>query len=156
MLSEDRYEEIFEHKGISFTRLRRYIIRALIQSDRAITPAEILKKVRVWGPINKVTLYRILDIYESENIVRKVLCTDKAAKYELIDLQNIKKKSIDAYFVCRICRRIKPIKVNWALIEIKLWKRYGSSLDVAVAGICLRCRNKQRFERRSLLHKRRL
>jgi Fe2+ or Zn2+ uptake regulation protein len=109
-----------------------------------MSPAEILRKARVLAPINKVTLYRILDLYESCDIVRRILSAGRAARYELVDPRNTGKKKIEPHFVCRMCRKVIPIKIPslQSLVEGELQKEYGSPLDVAVAGVCRKCRKK--------------
>ena len=83
MCDNCKCKNLLKRKDIAPTKLRRLTIKTLTLANKSLTPPEILKEIRKFQSINKVTLYRILDLLETKEIVRKILTSDDVSRYEL-------------------------------------------------------------------------
>ncbi len=142
MCDKCQCKSLLKHQHIAITKLRRYVIKVLTIANKSLTPPEILKEIRKFQTINKVTLYRILDLLEEKEIVRKILTSNKVGRYELIDPLANGKQSLSPHFVCRICKTITPIEISdiKSLIEKKMHNDFNGPLELTIEGICFNCR----------------
>jgi len=138
---------LLDREHLETTELRRYVIKVLTLNKRSLTPPEILSQIRKIRPINKVTLYRILDLLEQKEIIRKILTHGEVSRYELIDPRAEGVKNLRPYFICRICKTVTPIDSIdvCSLIAAKTGNQFSGPFELTVEGICARCKKEGKF-----------
>jgi len=139
-------KNLLKRKDISATILRRLIIKTLTTAGKSLTPEEILKEVRKSNSINKVTLYRILALYEKNEIVRKILTSNNISRYALIDPLANGKQSLPPRFICRKCKAIIPINLTEveSAVNQKLRNKFTGPIEITIEGICLNCKKEKK------------
>jgi Fur family transcriptional regulator, ferric uptake regulator len=76
-------ESILRQNGQRVTQSRAAILAALIEADRPMTPEQICTAID--HDINKVTVYRNLEIFVDADIVHKAFVQERSWHYELAD-----------------------------------------------------------------------
>ena len=142
MCDNCKCKNLLKRKGISITKLRRYVIKVLTLANKSLTPPDILKEIRKFQSINKVTLYRILKLLEEKEIVRKILTSGEVSRYELIDPLDNGKETLSPHFVCRICKSITPLELKdiHSLLKKKIGAKFSGPLELTIEGICSNCK----------------
>ena len=74
-------ENLLRSTGLDPTPLRVAVLHFLLQSHSPLQAQEILDKVRQTRPINKVTLYRILDLLVHHGLVLRHSSGERAFRY---------------------------------------------------------------------------
>ena len=146
MCDKCQCKSLLKRQHIAITKLRRYVIKVLTLANKSLTPPEILKEIRKFQSINKVTVYRILDLLEEKEIVRKILTSSKVGRYELIDPLANGEQSLSPRLVCRICKTTTPIEIPdiKSLIEKKMRNDFNGPLELTIEGICSNCRKEDK------------
>lgn len=147
MCDKCKCKTLLKRKGIKITKLRRYVIKVLTFSNKSLTPPEILKEIRKFYSINKVTLYRILDILEEKEILRKISTPDNISRYELIDPLANGKECLPPHFICRICKSIIPLESKdiTSMIKEKIDNEFGGPIELTIEGVCKNCRKETKI-----------
>jgi Fe2+ or Zn2+ uptake regulation protein len=121
-------------------------IKILTLANKSLMPSEILKEIRKFQSINKVTLYRILDLLEKKEIVRKILTSDDVSRYELIDPLANGNQNLPPRFVCRICKAIIPVNSPeiQSMVSKKLGNAFCGPIEIVIEGICFNCKKEKK------------
>lgn len=146
MCDKCQCKNLLKRQHIAITKLRRAVIKVLTIADKSLAATEILKEIRKFQSINKVTLYRILDILEEKEIVRKILTNDSISRYELIDPLANGKQNLSPHFVCRICKTIIPLESCDldSMIQKKLGGKFSGPIELTIEGICPKCKKEDK------------
>jgi Fur family ferric uptake transcriptional regulator len=91
--------------------------------------------------INKVTLYRILDLLVEKDIVRKLTSGDRAFRYGIIEERH---HADHAHFVCTECGIMECLDPDVISFELKaphnkIAGNVISSVEIIAEGMCQRC-----------------
>ncbi|MEX2641344.1 MAG: Fur family transcriptional regulator [Balneolales bacterium] len=135
-------KEFLRSKGLKSTRNRIEILSVLMKSDAALSHTDITEKLgEVY--IDKVTLYRTLNIFTEKNIIHKVASQDRNWKYAL-HLENLEIPETDkdhAHFVCNRCERIFcfPMEPNTKVDASKPAGFLVNTRELRLHGICPTC-----------------
>ncbi|MDD5561637.1 MAG: transcriptional repressor [Candidatus Omnitrophica bacterium] len=146
MCDKCKCKSLLKRKDISATKLRRLVIKTLTLAQKSLSPVEILRDMRKYESINKVTLYRILAILEKNEIIRRILTSDNISRYELIDPLDNGQQNLQPHFTCRICKAIIPISSSGIipLVNKRLSKKFFGPIEITIEGICPNCRKEQK------------
>lgn len=71
--------ELLEHGGVAATENRLLVVRALSGADHPQTPLELLAQLA--GRMNRVTLYRILELLVKRGVVARHNAGERAFRY---------------------------------------------------------------------------
>lgn len=123
------------------TALRLQVLEILGLREKAWQAREILETLRTRRPVNKVTVYRILEDFVRLGLVRKVPLEGAAAHYELA----CEHHPPHPHFQCRVCREVQclepvPLEGVWLALKGPLGNR-ADHLEIRVAGLCHKCRD---------------
>lgn len=114
--------------SINLTKKRKIILEILKKSPEALSVAEVHKKV---PDIDLVTVYRNLDLFAKEKIIKQVHLGTEEARYEF-------QHHPHHHAVCTDCRRIihflAPDEKIKKLLGLKKFK--VKELEVTVRGVC--------------------
>lgn len=121
------------------TPRRLLVLETLGSEDRAWQAREILDAIRVRRPVNKVTVYRILDDLVHLGLVRKLPSEGTAAHYELA----CEHHPPHPHFQCQSCGELQclepvPLERLWRELKGPAGIRVDR-LEIRAAGLCCRC-----------------
>lgn len=129
--------------GLEPTAVRLAVLRVLASEDRAFPAADILAAVRRSMSVNKVTLYRILDLYVEKGLANRHSCGDRAFRYCLGPLFSGRPHG-HAY--CVRCGRMECLPDSEGLVDVAaLGRRLGMDVvgvEVRIDGVCAACRRR--------------
>ena len=138
-------KSLLARRHITITDRRRYVIKVLTQANTSLTPPEILKGVRNIHRMNKVTLYRILNLLEEKEILRSIPTSTGVTRYALIDPLDKGNQNLPPQFICRKCKTIVPAPLSdWnTLVQKRLPAKFSGPFELTIEGICPECRKEQ-------------
>lgn len=115
-------------------------MRSIGEEPRPLAAAEILAVVHKRMSINKVTLYRILDLLVDEGLVRRLSAGDRAFRYGM----GVSRHHPDhPHFVCSRCGVMECLGPDLLPRRLKQFqgsgKRVIKQVEVRFEGICERC-----------------
>ena len=134
---------LLEKGGIELTAHRQHVLNVITASSQALTPKVILTKVRRSHTMDKVTLYRILDLFVAKRIVRRIASLHGQMHYEVVCEDH---RPIHSHFVCRECGAMECLEdLSLKELKIKIKQRgkwQDDEIDLKLEGICLECKKK--------------
>lgn len=132
---------MLEEAGVEPTAVRLAVGQVLAGGERALPAGDILRKVREAMPVNKVTLYRILDLFVRQGLASRHSSGDRAFRYCLGPRFSGR---AHGHAYCLRCGRMECLPATRDLVDIVA---LGRSLDmdvigveVRIDGICAACR----------------
>jgi Fur family ferric uptake transcriptional regulator len=134
------YVEMLEGNGVDPTALREAVFRSIGEESRPLAAAEIMATVREKMSINKVTLYRILDLLVDKGLVKRLSAGDRAFRYGMGATRH---HPDHPHFVCSRCGVMECLGPEFLPVDIgkyqKKGKRIIKSVDVRFEGTCEDC-----------------
>lgn len=93
--------------------------------------------------INRVTVYRILDLLVDHGLIERISTGGRAFYYELAPNAN---HQSHPHFYCKECRQMLSLSPESLDINLdRLWKTFPGQIDkieVRIDGICKNCKTK--------------
>lgn len=118
------------------------ILTILMKSDAALSHTDITERLGDTY-IDKVTLYRTLNVFTEKNIIHKVASEDRNWKYalHLDDNSNPETVKEHAHFVCNSCDRIFcfPMEPNIKLDASRSEGFLVNAKELRLHGLCPTC-----------------
>ncbi len=135
------FQKVLIRRRLRPTPLRLQVLETLGSEDRAWQVREILGAIRARRPMNKVTVYRILDDLVRLGLVRRLPSEGAAAHYELA----CEHHPPHPHFQCQACGEVQclepvPLDHIWRKIKDPRGNR-ADRLEIRVAGLCSKCRD---------------
>jgi|694.fasta_scaffold21297_7 Fur family ferric uptake transcriptional regulator len=121
------------------TIYQELVLEHLTKAGVALSHAEIQKMMD--GSINRVTIYRILDRFESKGILHKIIDGEGIAKYALCkDCKSTKSvhNHNHIHFNCTQCFEVSCIENSPLHFELPE-KYHVEKINFNVMGICPKC-----------------
>ena len=121
-------------RKVRLTGPRRVILSVLEKERLPLSAKEVWEKI----PLPKsdlVSVYRILDRFEKENVVARLRLGDNTARYEL-------KREHHHHVRCTACGRVADVDLCIKDIEKKVLHQNGFQVnfhDVQLSGLCASC-----------------
>ena len=142
MNSEDVFEDI-KSKGKKLTKVRRSIVKTLMEGHAILTADDVKNKLLDKGiKVNKTTIYRELSFLLSQRIIKEVLIKPGIVHYESALHPH------HHHITCNNCGRIEEIDTSELDDSMKKLESYISRKGYNVAdhqlefyGICAGCIN---------------
>jgi len=133
--------EVFNRYAIRETPIREVVVKVITESCHPLSASEILKSVRRLISINKVTLYRILDLLAEKGVVRRLTSGDRAFRYGIIEERD---HTDHAHFVCTGCGVMECLDQDVISFDLKapynkIAGNLISNVEIIAEGICQRC-----------------
>ena len=132
--------ETLREQGHSVTARRREIYDVMLQANDHICAEHILDAVEAAHPtwsVNKTTIYRTLDLFQSLGLVSEMRHADGRAQYELA------LHGPHGHLLCRVCGEVQDLDmVSLGAIRQELERQQGFRVelgDQALPGVCARC-----------------
>jgi Fur family ferric uptake transcriptional regulator len=138
------FEMFLAHHKVRPTPLRLAVLEVLGSANHAFRAGDIVQQIRAQRPVNKVTVYRILEDFWRRGLIRRIPVEGKAALYELACDHH----PPHPHFQCHSCGEVEclepvPLERVWDEIKGPLGHR-ADRLEIRVAGVCRRCRGSER------------
>jgi Fur family ferric uptake transcriptional regulator len=134
-------EEILERKQIEATRHRKDVLEIFVHAPKAVKAKDVLERIRKASSIDKVTVYRILDLFVERDILKRINTLDGAMAYELVCAKH---RPIHPHFFCRHCGEISCLEgLNWEAFKLQVERKSRvqcEDVDVRLEGVCKECR----------------
>ena len=133
--------EVFNRYAIRETPIREVVVKVITVSCHPLSASEILKSVRRQISINKVTLYRILDLLVEKGVIRKLTSGDRAFRYGIIGKRD---HTDHAHFVCTECGVMECLDPDVISFDLKaphnkIAGNVISNVEIIAEGMCQRC-----------------
>ncbi|OUW05044.1 MAG: transcriptional repressor, partial [Betaproteobacteria bacterium TMED156] len=108
----NRAEEQCKENGTRLTPKRRQILSELIKSNKALSAYELadLFKKEFKETIPTMSVYRILDFLERENLVHKLNLANKYIACAHITCRH--SHDIPQFLICRSCNKVREISID--------------------------------------------
>lgn len=134
------YPEILRFAGLEATANRLHVLEAIGANSSPLTAMDIFKIVDRMQSINRVTVYRILDLLVEKKIVERLRVGTRAAYYGLAPNKN---HASHPHFYCLHCGQMDCLPAESIVIDTeKLVKTFPGEIgkiEVRVDGVCKNC-----------------
>ncbi len=142
MCDQCDYGILLRSAGLSDTPRRELVLETIGNHQGVLRPSEILEKVRRRISINRVTLYRILDLLVQKKLVQRLSAGDRTFRY---GLAGTSRHPDHAHFHCVHCGLMECL--DPASIPLDLRQSQHPQLmkiermEVRLDGVCQTCRS---------------
>lgn len=134
------YVGLIEASGLSPLPNRVQVIEVIGNSSVPLRVQEIHDGLRTNGSINRVTLYRILDLLVRYRLVERMSAGDRSHRYGLAECPN---HPSHPHFYCTRCGRMECLEPRGLELDLAALRgALGSRVDrveVRLDGICPTC-----------------
>lgn len=96
-------EHLIQQAGQRATPVRSAVLNVLIETDAALSHAEIFDKLKPLGEFDRVTVYRVLDWLVDHGLLHKVAGAGRAWRFRLTGNETMHRH---AHFQCNHCGKI--------------------------------------------------
>lgn len=120
------------------TKNRLCVAKYLNDQEQPVTAPEMLTVIQQQISINKVTLYRILDLFEAHGMVLKHRADDRTFRYCLKESE----QTAHCHFLCTECGTMacvspETVGINPELIQSNSYQI--SNVEIRIDGVCDAC-----------------
>ncbi len=142
-MSESEVRDILKNYGLKVTPIRTQVLQVLINSEVALSHSDISSALSDES-IDKVTLYRTLNIFNEKGIIHKVATEDRNWLYAiLLEPNKIPHNEHDhAHFVCDTCDKIFCFPITPDPIQNMKIVKEGflvKEKEIRLHGLCPTC-----------------
>jgi Fe2+ or Zn2+ uptake regulation protein len=140
---------VLQAQGYKVTRPRRQVLEILEEARKSLSPYDIQRLLRQQGKhLNHVTIYRILDLFCSLNLVHRILSSGGFVKCTLGN-----KEGCHRFMVCHNCGTTQEfVDQQLCLQESKSAQNLGFHTEhhfSESSGLCPNCYRKQHQKRKN-------
>jgi Fur family ferric uptake transcriptional regulator len=126
--------------GLDPTLNRILVLAAVAGSDRPLTAREVFERVLAEHRINRVTVYRILDLLAENGAVNRISSADRAARF---CAGGGRWPNGHSHFHCTRCGEVQCVDNDALHIDTKTLKAalpmHINAIDLRLDGICANC-----------------
>jgi Fur family transcriptional regulator, ferric uptake regulator len=140
MCNQCNYESLLTEAKLDPTENRRRVLEVVGNNCFPLSAGDIYQTLERTGSINRVTVYRILDLLVDHGLVERISTGGRAFCYGMAPNENHRPH---AHFYCTRCGRMDCLSPESLTIDIDaLLKTFPGRIDkveVRVDGICKDC-----------------
>ena len=140
MCHQCNYENLLSSASLDATDNRLRVLEVIGNNSFPLSAADIYNTLERSGPINRVTVYRILDLLVDCGVVDRISTGGRAFYYGLAPNQHHRQHP---HFYCTQCGRMDCLNPDSLQIETgPLWKTFPGHIEkveVRVDGVCKNC-----------------
>jgi Fur family transcriptional regulator, ferric uptake regulator len=133
---------LIEQAGMEPTANRLLVYDQIATQDHAVSAPELLEQLSGKSTMNRVTLYRILDLFVEHGIVQRHSVGDRAFRYCLGEKAGLKGH---CHFFCTSCGRTECVAFSQLSIDPERIQRdtggHVQHMEVRLDGLCRNCRH---------------
>ena len=140
MCNQCNYVELLTSSRLEATDHRVRVLEIIGGNKYPLSAADIFKTMERGGPVNRVTVYRILDVLVEHGIVERLSTGGRAFYFGLAPNEN---HLPHPHFYCKECGQMDCLDPESLGIDAEaLWKTFPGRIDkveVRVDGVCKNC-----------------
>lgn len=140
------YPELLTSSELASTPHRLMVLEIVGNSPSPLSPQEIYMTLRRSHPMNKVTLYRILEILVEKGLVERISAGDRAYRYGLAPNTN---HPPHPHFYCNSCGNMECLAPEAVPLDTQSLQRGFPALiqkvEVRLDGICKNCLRRRKI-----------
>lgn len=144
MCHQCNYEELLLLADLEATPNRMRVLEVVGDNRFPLSASDIYKILERSSTINRVTVYRILDLLVQHDVVERISTGGRAFYYGLAPNDYHKPHP---HFYCKNCGQMDCLSPESFIVDTEpLWKTYPGRIDkveVRIDGICKNCEKRQ-------------
>ena len=141
MCDQCDYLGLLENSGVGHTANRLSVLEIIGNSPHPLSAQEIIERLNRTQGVNRVTVYRNLDLLVENRLVERISAGDRSFRYGLAPNINHKPHS---HFYCTECGEMECLKPEFVHLDVESLERTFLGLiervEVRFDGICEDCR----------------
>jgi len=134
------YEDLLDEVGLDSTSNRLRVLEIIGNSFYPLSAHEVFETLNRTQDINRVTVYRILDILVEKKVAERMSAGDRAFRYGLAPNPNHQRHY---HFYCTHCGNMECLNPESLHLDMRSIRRTFSGLiekaEVRLDGICRAC-----------------
>ncbi|MBU0988142.1 MAG: transcriptional repressor [Proteobacteria bacterium] len=134
------YMNLLEAGGLGHTPNRLQVLKIIGDSHYPLSAQEILEKIQQTQNVNRVTVYRILDLLVAKKLIERISAGDRSFRYGLAPNANHLPHS---HFYCKECGIMECLQPECIRLNVKALEGTFSGLiervEVRFDGVCKSC-----------------
>ena len=144
MCHQCNYEELLSGSDIEATPNRVRVLEVVGNNGYPLAASDIYKILERSRAINRVTVYRILDLLVERDIVERISTGGRAFYYGLAPNEH---HGPHPHFYCKNCGQMDCLSPESIVVDTEsLWKTFPGRIDkveVRIDGVCKNCDKRQ-------------
>lgn len=140
MCHQCNYRELLEQASLEATSHRLRVLEVVGNNTYPLSAQEIFETVRRSQPINRVTVYRILEAFVRHGLVDRLSSGGRAFFYGLAPNAH---HAPHPHFFCRQCGQMDCLRPESINLDLKGFKRifpgHIDNVEIRVDGVCKKC-----------------
>ena len=140
MCNQCDYEDLLYAANLDATDNRLRVLKIIGNNNYPLSAADIFNTLARSGDINRVTVYRILDLLVANGLVDRISTGGRAFYYGMAPNEH---HHPHPHFYCKRCGQMDCLTPDSLNVNSKgLWKTFPGRIDkveVRVDGICKNC-----------------
>lgn len=139
MSPRPRAEALIRPQG-RITPMRTRVLAALLEAPRALTHGELERQLGDDAPLDRVTLYRVLDWLVQEGLAHKIAGEDRVWRFNANAEITPTATHRHAHFRCLACGKVYCLENIGTALTLDLPEGFhAEALDLTVSGHCPDC-----------------
>lgn len=139
------YDKLLTTAGLEPTTNRIGILEIVGNSASPLNAGEIYHTISRTTSINRVTVYRILDLLVEKNVVERFAAGDRSFRYGMAPNEFHRPH---AHFYCTACKRVEcldpeSVRLNTEILE-RTFPGMIDRMEIRFDGLCKACLKKRR------------
>lgn len=134
------YQELLESANLESTESRLRVLEVIGNNSFPLSAGDIYKTLERSSSINRVTVYRILDLLVENSIIERLSTGGRAAYYGMAPNAFHRPHP---HFYCKKCGQMDCLNPESLTVELaSFWKTFPGQIDkveIRVDGICKNC-----------------
>jgi Fur family transcriptional regulator, ferric uptake regulator len=139
------YNQLLESSGLGSTPGRRQVLEIIGSSASPLSAQEIAFALERSMPINRVTLYRILDLLVERKVVDRITAGDRSYRYGLAENPNHPRHP---HFYCTHCGSMECLNPKSITVDVNsirtIYPALIERVEVRLDGVCKTCLRQRR------------
>ena len=144
------YEQFLADVNLEATSHRLRVLEIVGNNSGPLAAADICKMLQRNHPINRVTVYRILDLLVQHGVLERISSGGRASYYGLAPNEHHKQHP---HFYCTSCGQMDCLLPDSISVDTgHLWETYPGRVEkvqVRIDGICKNCANNLAKQKRT-------
>ncbi len=140
MCHQCNYSELLQTAGMEATANRLRVLEVIGNNSFPLSAGDIFETLARTSSINRVTVYRILDLLVDHGVVERLSTGGRAAYFGIAPNEH---HQPHPHFYCKSCGQMDCLNPGSLSVETEaLWKTFPGRIDkveVRVDGVCKNC-----------------
>ena len=134
------YEKLLVNSGLGPTRNRQRVLEMIGNNNSPLSAQQIFDTLSRTTNINRVTVYRILDLLVDKGLVARISSGGRSFAYGLAPNEN---HPAHPHFLCKTCGNLECLNPQSLSVDLQPMQRTFPGLienvEVRVDGVCKNC-----------------